>query len=139
MEECRSFLGSPVRTGKLATMRKDGRPSVVPVWFDLEGETLVFTTWHKSIKAASIRRDPRVCLCVDDETPPFAYVQVEGTAVMSDDADMVIKVSLVGKDGNVSSICTRDDDLEPFLTWFVLLSKIRANAHLGRYRNAMKK
>jgi hypothetical protein len=35
--------------GKLATMRKDGRPSVVPVWFDLDGETFVFTTWHKSL------------------------------------------------------------------------------------------
>jgi PPOX class probable F420-dependent enzyme len=88
-EECRSFLLSPVRTGKLATMRKDGRPYVVPVWFDLEGETLVFTTWHKSIKAASIRRDPRVCLCVADETPPFAYVQVEGTAVLSPDVEQV--------------------------------------------------
>jgi PPOX class probable F420-dependent enzyme len=89
IEECRSFLLSPVRTGKLAAMRKDGRPYVVPVWFDLEGETLVFTTWHKSIKAASIRRDPRVCLCVDDETPPFAYVQVEGTAVLSRDAEQL--------------------------------------------------
>jgi PPOX class probable F420-dependent enzyme len=88
-EECSSFLFSPVRTGKLATMRKDGRPYVVPVWFDLDGETVVFTTWHKSIKAASIRRDPRVCLCVDDETPPFAYVQVEGTAVLSNDAEQL--------------------------------------------------
>jgi PPOX class probable F420-dependent enzyme len=70
-------------------MRKDGRPYVVPVWFDLEGETLAFTTWHKSIKAASIRRDPRVCLCMDYETPPFAYVQVEGTAVLSNAAEQL--------------------------------------------------
>jgi PPOX class probable F420-dependent enzyme len=88
-EECYSFLVSPVRTGKLATVRKDGRPHVVPVWFDFEGETLVFTTWYKSIKAASIRRDPRVCLCVDDETPPFAYVQVVGTAELSNDAEQL--------------------------------------------------
>jgi len=89
LAECRGFLLSPVRTGKLATMRKDGRPYVVPVWFDLDGETLVFTTWHKSIKAASLRRDPRVCLCVDDEAPPFAYVQVEGTTVLSHEADQL--------------------------------------------------
>jgi len=87
MEECKRFLLSPVRTGKLATVRKDGRPHVVPVWFDLDGETLVFTTWHKSIKAANIHRDSRICLCVDDETPPFSYVQVEGTAMISNDAD----------------------------------------------------
>ena len=49
-EECRSFLLSPVRTGKLATVRKDGRPLVVQVWYDLEGETLVFMTGRDSIK-----------------------------------------------------------------------------------------
>lgn len=87
IEECRSFLHSPVRTGKLATVRKDGRPHIVPVWFDLEGETLVFMIGQDSIKAVNMRRDPRVCLCVDDETTPFAYVQVEGTVVISNDAD----------------------------------------------------
>jgi len=40
-EECLQFLRTPVRTGKLATVRKDGRPQVVPVWYDLEGETVV--------------------------------------------------------------------------------------------------
>ena len=34
-EECMQFLRSPVRTGTLATVRKDGRPQVVPVWYDL--------------------------------------------------------------------------------------------------------
>ncbi len=75
--EYNNFLLSQARTGKLATVRKDGRPHVVPIWFDLDGETLVFTTWHESIKAANIRRDPRVCICIDDEKPPFSYVQIE--------------------------------------------------------------
>jgi PPOX class probable F420-dependent enzyme len=30
-----------------------------------------------------MRRDPRVCLCVDDDTPPFAYAQIEGTVQMT--------------------------------------------------------
>ena len=85
--EYRSFLLDRVRTGKLATVRADGRPHVTPVWFDLDGETLLFTTGHESVKAINLRRDPRVCLCVDEETPPFAFVQLEGTATMSDDAD----------------------------------------------------
>ena len=86
-EERREFLLLGTRTGKLATVRKDGRPNVVPVWFHLDGETLVFTTGGDSLKAANIRRDPRVCICVDDETPPFAYVQIEGTATLSDNPD----------------------------------------------------
>ena len=88
--ECLSFLRSPVRTGKLATVRKDGRPLVVPVWYDLEGETVVFMTERGSIKAKNMRRDPRVSVCVDDEVTPFAYVQLEGAAVMSHEADQVL-------------------------------------------------
>ena len=83
--EHRNFLMEQVRTAKLATVRKDGRPHVTPVWFDLDGDTLLFTTWHTSVKALNIMRDGRVCLCVDDEKPPFSYIQIEGTAVLSDD------------------------------------------------------
>ncbi len=84
--EHRNFLMEQVRTAKLATVRKDGRPHVTPVWFDLDGDMLVFTTWHTSVKAVNIRRDGRVCLCVDHEKPPFSYIQIEGTAVMSADS-----------------------------------------------------
>ncbi len=88
--EQRAFLLGQVRTGKLAAVRKDGRPHVVPVWFELDGDMLVFTTGHTSIKAVNIRRDSRVCICVDDETPPFAYVQIEGTAALSADSDALL-------------------------------------------------
>lgn len=88
--EQRDFLLGGIRTGKLATVRKDGRPHVVPIWFDLDGDTLVFTTWHNSVKAVNIRRDPRVCICVDDETPPFAFMQIEGTAALSADSDALL-------------------------------------------------
>ncbi|HEX9921524.1 MAG TPA: PPOX class F420-dependent oxidoreductase [Anaerolineae bacterium] len=83
--EYKAFLLDTVRTGKLATVRQDGRPHIVPMWFDIDGDDLIFTTWHKSVKAVNMQRDPRVCLCIDDETPPFAYVQIEGMAAFSDD------------------------------------------------------
>ena len=85
--EHRNFLMEQVRTAKLAIVRKDGRPHVTPVWFELDGDTLVFTTWHTSVKAVNIKRDERVCLCVDDEKPPFSYIQIEGTADLSADSD----------------------------------------------------
>jgi PPOX class probable F420-dependent enzyme len=78
-----------VRTGKLATVRKDGRPLIVPVWYDLEEETLVFMTGRDSAKARNMRRDPRVSVCVDDEVTPFAYVELAGTVVLSNDADQM--------------------------------------------------
>ena len=85
-DEYRAFLLDRPRTAKLATVRADGRPHIAPVWFDLDGDTIVFTTWHTTVKAANIGRDPRVCLCIDEETPPFAFVIFEGTATVSADA-----------------------------------------------------
>jgi PPOX class probable F420-dependent enzyme len=79
-EEYKRFLLEKHRTGKLATVRDDGRPHVVPIWYDLDGDSLVFTTWYEAVKAANMRRDPRVALCVDDENPPFAFVLIEGIA-----------------------------------------------------------
>ena len=83
--EYKSFLLDRPRTGKLATVRPDGRPHLTPIWFDLDGDTLVFTTWHESVKTANLRHNPRVAMCVDDEAPPFSYVLIEGTAAITDD------------------------------------------------------
>jgi PPOX class probable F420-dependent enzyme len=78
--EYRAFLLDTVRTGKLATVRADGRPHVAPIWFDLDGEDWVFMTWHESVKGQNLQRDSRVSICVDDEQPPFSFVIIEGTA-----------------------------------------------------------
>jgi PPOX class probable F420-dependent enzyme len=85
-EERRQFLLAGTRTAKLATVREDGQPHAVPVWFDMDGDELVFTTFHTTVKAANMRRDPRVCICVDDQQPPFAFVHIEGTAEIEESA-----------------------------------------------------
>jgi PPOX class probable F420-dependent enzyme len=91
------FLQSRARTGKLATVRKDGRPHVTPIWFDMDGDIIIFTTGHKSVKGVNLQRDSRVSICVDDETPPFAYVIIEGTAVLSEDAaDLLYWATRIG-------------------------------------------
>jgi PPOX class probable F420-dependent enzyme len=89
-DEWHAFLRSPVRPGLLATTRKDGRPHVAPVWFDLDDDgTIVFTTGAETVKGRAIRRDGRVALCVQDDRPPFSYVSVEGPATWSDDLEQV--------------------------------------------------
>lgn len=89
-QERRSLLLDRARTASLATVREDGRPHVVPIWFDLDGETVVFTTWRESVKARNIRSNDRVSLCIDDEEPPFAFVLIEGRARTSEnDPDLL--------------------------------------------------
>jgi PPOX class probable F420-dependent enzyme len=91
-DEYRAFMtGRPARTGKLGTTRADGRPHVAPIWYDLDDDgTVVFTTGAESLKGKALRRDPRVCLCVDDDTPPFSFAIVEGTAKIGEDLDELL-------------------------------------------------
>ncbi len=88
-DECWAFLLRRPRPAKLATVRPDGRPHVVPIWFDRDGEQLVFTTWHTTVKTANLRHNPLASLCVDDEAPPFAYVRVDGIVAFSDDLEQL--------------------------------------------------
>lgn len=92
-EEAVEFLGSGTRTGKLATVRADGRPHVVPVWFVVDGDDIVFTTWHESVKSLNLRRAGRAALTVDLEEPPYAYVSVEGETILSDDRDELLRIA----------------------------------------------
>lgn len=85
--ERRKFLLEGTKTGKLATVRKDGSPHVVPVWYELDGDSLVFTTGAETVKGKNLKRDPRVCLAVDDQAPPYSFVMIEGTAELSEDPE----------------------------------------------------
>ena len=86
-DEALAFLVAAPRTAQVATVRSDGRPHISTVWIDLDEGSVVFTTWHTSVKAQNIRRDPRISLIVDDERPPFSYVVVEGEALLIDEPD----------------------------------------------------
>jgi PPOX class probable F420-dependent enzyme len=81
--EYQSFLRDSARTAVLATVRADGRPHAAPVWFDLDGDTFVFTTGQNTVKGRNMLRDPRVTLCIDDDDPPFHFVIIEGTAELT--------------------------------------------------------
>jgi PPOX class probable F420-dependent enzyme len=84
--EVRTFLNSPPRCAKLATVHRDGRPHVVPVWLILDGETVIFTAGHTSVKVKNILRNECVAICVDADTPPYHYVLLEGRATALDDS-----------------------------------------------------
>ena len=93
-KEIKRFLMQGTFTGKLATVKKDGSAHVVPIWFVLDDdsnrkgkqkvEDIVLTTGSTSIKARNIQRDNRVSISIDDQTPPFSFVVIHGTAKIQD-------------------------------------------------------
>lgn len=89
------FLQWGTRTGKLAFVAADGRPLVAPVWFVVEGSELVFNTGAGTAKGRALHRDPRATLLVDDERPPFSYVQVQGTVTVSEDPAELLRTATV--------------------------------------------
>src|ERR1700682_4304951 len=100
-EEVAAFLGAqPARTAKLASVRADGRPHNAPIWYALDRSTagpgspvgdIVFNTGANSVKGKNLLRDPRLALCIDDDTPPFTFVIVEGTATVTEDPDELFR------------------------------------------------
>ena len=92
-DEIKNFILQGTFTGKLGTINKDGTPHVVPIWYTVDGEdNIIFNTGDKSVKAKNIRRDNHVRLCVDDQTPLFSFVTIDGIAeIISDEPSEVYK------------------------------------------------
>ena len=86
-EQWHEFVMTGTLTGKLAVTRADGRPHVTPVWFVLDGDDVILNTGTDSVKGKALRRDPRVCLSVDDQVPPYSFVVIDGVAEISEDRD----------------------------------------------------
>jgi len=87
----RRVASSPV--ARLATVRADGVPHVVPVCFAVDGDRIVSVVDHKPKATTSLRRldnvraHPAVSLLVDQYDDDWArlwWVRVDGTATVRD-------------------------------------------------------
>ncbi len=96
-EQTWAFLMAGTRTGHVATVRADGRPHVKPVWFELSGKPgdfeVLFTTGADTVAGRNLAGDARVMISVDDPVPPFSFVLIEGTAVLSEDPAELLAVA----------------------------------------------
>ncbi len=91
--DVRAFLAQGTRTGKLGFLSPSGRPLVTPIWFIVEGDSLVFNTGAATAKGRALARDPRATLCVDLEEPPFGFVQVQGEVELSEDPAELLRTA----------------------------------------------
>ncbi|MEM7324100.1 MAG: PPOX class F420-dependent oxidoreductase [Actinomycetota bacterium] len=85
-DEGGAFLNHGTRTGKLSVSLPSGRPTVTPIWFIYEDDgKLRFNSAVGSPKVRAMLADPRACLLVDLEEPPYAFVKVDATVTIVDD------------------------------------------------------
>jgi PPOX class probable F420-dependent enzyme len=88
-----AFLSDGTRTGKLGFTAADGRPLVAPIWFVVDNGQLAFNTDKNSAKGRALARDSRAVICVDDQRPPYSFVQVQGIVSLSEDPDDLVDIA----------------------------------------------
>lgn len=100
-QEIESYLAEP-HVAHLVTVRPDGRPHVVPVWFLWEGSHALIITGGTSVKVRNIRRSPAVSLSIATDRRPLQYVVLEGAGkVTKEDLARVVERICVRYDGPV--------------------------------------
>ncbi len=81
-DEITKFLEGPW-TARLACVRPDGKPHVIPVWQAWDGAGFMVIAWQGSQWAEYLALNPSVSLTIDEPWPPFRRVVARGRAVQS--------------------------------------------------------
>ena len=78
-----------------AAMGTAGQTLAVPVWYSYQPRGLLTVlTGRRSRKAAAIRAAGRFGLCVQDASPPYRYVSVEGPVVREEELDSAERLAM---------------------------------------------
>jgi PPOX class probable F420-dependent enzyme len=93
-EQRRAFLAEGTRTAVFATVRPDGRPHAVPVWFAVDGDDILVNLGADTVKGRALKENPRVSVVVDDQRPPYSFVSVEGVAEIVTDPEEIRRGSM---------------------------------------------
>jgi PPOX class probable F420-dependent enzyme len=77
----------PALLGVVATLRRDGAPHVVPVWYRYDGEAVHVWSDERRAWVRNLVRDPRVAFSVQEIEPPYAAVIMRGRAEVTTSDD----------------------------------------------------
>lgn len=90
--EVLAFLGrtNPALLGVVGTLRTDGSPHVVPVWYRYDGAAVYIWSDEGRGWVRNLRRDPRVAFSVQETDPPYGAVLMRGKAEIRTSDDEVL-------------------------------------------------
>jgi len=94
--DLRAFLEEG-RVVQVASLHRDGRPHLVPMWYVVDDGKVVFRSFTRSQKIVNLRRDPRLSVLVErgETYSELQGVMIEGRARLIDDPAYVL--ALYGK------------------------------------------
>lgn len=78
----------------LATINADGSPQTSVVWVGRDGDDVLISTAAGRRKDVNLRRDPRASVSVIDKNDPERYVEIRGTATVTEDDGRRLAVAL---------------------------------------------
>jgi PPOX class probable F420-dependent enzyme len=94
-DEVAAFIAER-RTVVLATLKADGRPHLVPMWFIHDGPVIEVWSFGKSQKTVNLRRDPRATLLLETghEYDELRGVSLECQVELLEDPDEAVRIGL---------------------------------------------
>ena len=69
----------------IATILPSGQPHQSVVWVERDGDEILVSTVKGRRKHLNIERDPRVSVLVYPASNPYSYVEIRGTATMTEE------------------------------------------------------
>jgi PPOX class probable F420-dependent enzyme len=73
----------PTPLGVVATLRRDGSPHIVPVWFRWDAGAVTIWTTETRAWVRNLRHDPRVAFSVQTFEEPYPAVMMRGGATVA--------------------------------------------------------
>lgn len=95
-QQINQFLQGPW-TARLACIRPDGNPHVIPVWQEWNGKNFHILAWQGSQWADFVLKNPQISLAIDEPWSPLRRVVCNGKALPVTDSDPGEREELISR------------------------------------------
>lgn len=97
----------------LSSVRPDGRPHLVPVWFFWNGETITIFSQPNTQKMRNLQRNPNVMLALEAADEGNDIVMIEGRAELPGQSSATMNIPEYAQkyDAHIKSMNTTPEEL----------------------------
>ena len=81
----------------VSTIQPDGAPQASVVWIKRDGDDVLYSTVKHRRKYRNLLADPRTSLVIFEAANPYEYLEIRGTATITDDPDGALIEELAQK------------------------------------------